>query len=240
MTIRNMLRASLATLALLPLACTSGVSGGGPGGGGGGGTTTSSSGSSGSGGSANCGDYADQSSTNPVTATVRNQTANDLYLSALGCTGNIRMKLADANGTPMEWGGEACLYSCEDMQGEPFGCTADCAVPPVILVEPGGSYALEWSGMVFASADMPTACYFDPASASGGCKQHQQAGAAVYTLTAQAWTTADNCDGGSCACAVDSNGSCQLPGFPNVSGTAVEASATVDYPTATSLEIVFQ
>jgi hypothetical protein len=190
-------------------------------------------------GSPACDAYLDEAPPQNVAITVRNEGTATIFLGGEGCAADIGVGLAAADGSALPQGASGCGYTCEQLQTRPAACPADCALPPVVRVDPGGSYQLSWSGSYVEPASMPKSCYFEPSYAGPGCERRIVAPAGDYTLTASAWPQT-TCVDNSCDCQPDASGSCVMQGFAGVGGTATQASAVVAYPSETSVEIVFQ
>jgi hypothetical protein len=191
-----------------------------------------------------CDDYREQAPTQSVTVTIRNEGATPIYLGSTGCSTAIDVLLQDAAGQPRDWQPNQCFFSCELLQeSSDWGCTADCPQPPLIFVAPGGSYETSWSGTYREQVAMPAACYAgaNPVDASDNtCAQTVVATAGDYTLTVNAWDELQGCENATCGCTPDVNGSCKLETYEAwLDGEPRSASATVSYPSANTIDVVF-
>jgi hypothetical protein len=111
---------------------------------------TSTGGTSADGGGGLCARYDDQTATVTVSVKVVNATAAPIYLGdTSGCSVAPIYTLADASGSVEQLVSDACGHTCEDLQTQGPSCPNLCAVPPVIHVDPGGSYSTTWSGDVY-------------------------------------------------------------------------------------------
>jgi hypothetical protein len=192
-----------------------------------------------------CEGFADAPVDGPVSVVIRNDTGAPLFLGDDdACSYNIELELADADGQPLVWRGDGlCMFTCEHLQQSGAGCPAICPIPPLVYIEPGGSYTDEWTGRYREERVMPESCWLEPDySGTGRCDQLITAPDGDYRLTARAWTALDNCDADPCLCTPDPSGSCLIDSMGSASvttSTAREATTTVTYPSQTSVEIVF-
>lgn len=193
--------------------------------------------------SPDCASFDDEAEEQSVTVTVRNDTTGPLFWSNdIGCVSFLSLQVTDPDGNARTWrAGGLCQFTCEILQQEGPDCPAMCPLPPVIYIEPGGSYDEEWTGLVHEERSMPEACYLSPLQPGDQpCQQLVVAPAGDYTMTARAWTELSDCAGGSCLCQPDASGSCAVDTMGTITGAAVEASASVNYPDEATVEIVFQ
>jgi hypothetical protein len=190
-------------------------------------------------GSASCNEYLDEAQVQEVTITIRNNGSDIIYLGGEGCSSEILLSLAGADGE-LPWRSGGCGFSCEDLQQHSGVCAADCAMPPVVRVDPGGSYELSWTGRHLQQQSMPDGCFDEPQYAGeGSCQSHVVAAAGDYTLSAYAWLQT-GCVDTTCDCQPDANGSCRMEGFASTDGPGIQADGVVSYPSATSMELVFE
>ena len=220
----------------LLLACGSTTVDEGSGGGGGG---AGGQGAGGDGGATSCADFGDQAPAQSVDVVVRNEGAENIYLSGASCAAVIDLLVDDPDGNPRVWRSDGCTFTCEELQQHGGECALDCAIPPLVMLTPGGEYHLTWTGVLFEPVAMPGSCYFDAGGVQDSCYQQQVATAGDYTVRTNAWASASGCTEVDCLCEPDLNGACELS-FGMVEGSPVEGSATVSYPTAATVEIVFQ
>jgi len=126
---------------------------------------------------------------------------------------------------------------CKDAAQGPFGCTAECAAPEAIRIEPGAAVEVVWKGTVLVSEQMPAACY-ESGEVGDACMVEQDAPTDL-TLRAHAWTEIA-CAGveTACSCTPDASGSCTVS-FATVTGTDLVASASLAAVSDTTVELVF-
>lgn len=176
----------------------------------------------------------------PVTILIRNDGSEPIYLGSAtgGCSRYIDMLLSrDDENVPFRTD-TSCTGTCELLrQGDP-ACTDECAVPPLVYIEPGGVYEETWAGTVFERRDMPEGCYANSEYADNGCQQIVVAPTADYTFTVSAWNDIADCtEPETCECTPDVSGSCAMYNFVTPSGTPRQASASFRYPDAATIEI---
>jgi hypothetical protein len=177
-----------------------------------------------------------------VTLRFRNERAERIYLgSPSGCGGITPFSLRDEAGQEHAWDLGGCGFTCEALQTFSGACPADCAIPPVFQIEPGGHHDVIWDGRVLEPTDMPGRCYDDPQAAPSTCDRFVQA-AGAYDVLGEAFPEAQGCAGPdmTCSCTPSAEGSCQLPSPASVAGAPLSATATLSYPDQTLIELVFQ
>ncbi len=183
----------------------------------------------------------DTSTPAAVTVRIRNDGSAPIYLGSAsgGCTPYIDLLLSRGGDNVPFHTDASCTGTCELLQQGELACTDECAVPPLIYIEPGGSYEETWAGTVFQHRDdMPEGCYFDASYASGGCQQIVVAPDGDYVFTVNAWDDMGDCAGPeSCECTPDVDGSCAMYNFIPPAGTPRQASASFRYPDDTTVEI---
>lgn len=188
-----------------------------------------------------CLGYDDTTEFADVSVTIRNTSAEPIYISGLGCTNNLDLRLYDAADNMLSYQRGACHFTCEQLQQSSAVCAADCAVPPVVMIAPGGTHELAWDGTIHQSAPMPTGCHLEPEYAAGSCDQRVVApeGTYQFELTAHddSWCPPDS--ESECACTPDANGSCTVDTFYEITGVGRTARASLSFPSANAAEIVF-
>lgn len=227
-----------------------GSGGGGTGGGGAGGTSGSGGdggggmggggmgGVAGAGGSA-CGDFLDQSGT-PVSVKITNKTSAPVFMGGSNGCGPIEVfSITDASGKTVAQMAGGCGHTCEALREHGNYCSGACMVPPLVRINPGGSYLAQWAGTVFEPAPMPSECYKDQNGVMDSCYRELAAPAGGYGFAASAATQA-TCNGGSCDCPPDASGSCQITGGGTLGGSTLSASAKLSLPGSGSIELLFQ
>lgn len=191
-----------------------------------------------------CEDFADEAPGDGVTVRFRNARTENIFLGAQsGCGEVAPFQVLDASGASLPFQLSGCGFNCEDLQQHDGICAADCALPPVYYIEPGGVLDLAWDGRVVETVDMPGSCFHLARGGDSECEQRAVAAAGDYTLAGQAFLQAENCDyNGStqCACAPTPDGSCRLDGPANVAGAPIAATGALSYPDQGVVEIVFQ
>jgi hypothetical protein len=183
-----------------------------------------------------CGEYLDGEAEKAVEVVIENHTDDFIYFGSTGCESTPRFRLYE-DGEHVDLLEGPCAWSCADLQeSSGLACTADCAVPDVIAIAPGGSYAMTWSGLVGRNATMPASCYADPESAQTTCPMLVPAPQKTFEVGALLFATV-GCFAGDC-CEPNDEGHCVVSGFsasPNGEGHEVRASFV--HPQADSVTI---
>jgi hypothetical protein len=196
-------------------------------------------GSAGQGGGS-CGDFADQTPPATFTITIQNGGSQPLYLGgSSGCGQPPLYELTDSTGATVAIDLGSCGKTCQMLQTQGMACPALCAMPPVVRIDPGGSYATAWSGTVYESANMPKSCYFEQSSASASCERRVLAGDGQYGVKVAAATSV-TCNAGTCDCQPDASGSCTLSGPGTVGPATAHGQASFQLPSDSSVSVVVQ
>jgi hypothetical protein len=201
----------------------------------GGSTGGSGNATGGAGGTGSCDAFEDAPAASITSVILRNARSDAIWVSTgATCAFGPPFSLRDSSGASLPLSLDTCGNSCQElMQHGPYGCPALCAIPPVIRIDAGGSYTLDWGPSTLSTVHMPSACYFTPPSAVASCQQIVEVPAGSYEFSADAGTACPDC-----SCVPDATGSCESPGG-TVSGTTLSANMTASLP-AESVEIVFQ
>jgi hypothetical protein len=122
--------------------------------GGSGGTTTGTQGTTaGTGSTDSCTSFPDDAPLGKVTFTVKNNQAAPIYITGPWCF--RRFSIAASPGAAFQDGERPTSEgTCETPIPPPLDCLGDSAAP----IEPGGTLALEWNGLVYAKAALPAGC----------------------------------------------------------------------------------
>jgi hypothetical protein len=193
-------------------------------------------------GGGECSDYLPRTPTwAKATVRLRNSTGATLYLGSSGGCAFDPFTLKDPKGEALKWQLAPCEQTCVAQQNGSCACAADCAIPPVFLIPPGGAFETTWEGSIFAKTNMPAACFRDPMCAAGGCLFEQAAPEGALEVQGTLWDSIAGCPMGMGACTCDPGtaGSCQIPAPVMVGGMQRTASAKLSYPGATQVEILF-
>ncbi len=226
------------------VAGASGNGGGGSSGMGGGagvGGAAGIGGGAGSGGSS-CDDFLDETpTTKGVTLRLVNKRTTPIYLGDVNnsCGPLPNYALQGPNG-PVPQFASGCGNTCQMLQDHPMYCAGACMIPPVIRIEPGGSFDAAWSGMTFEAVDMPKICYFDQGFAPETCDRSIVAPPGLYGATTQAWTDIVCNDVAMCSCTPGPTGSCEIPYGANPSGTPLDAKASFEMPSTSLVLLTFE
>jgi hypothetical protein len=189
-----------------------------------------------------CSDYLPETPTwTKTTVRLRNDTSGTLYLGSQGGCASDAFALKDPKGNALTWQLAPCEQTCVAQQNGSCQCAADCALPPVYLLPPGGAYETVWKGSIFVTANMPAACFKDPTCAAGGCLFEQAAPDGVLEVQGTLWDSIASCPmGGTCTCDPGTAGYCQIPAPVMVGGMQRMATAKLSSPGAQLVEVVFQ
>jgi hypothetical protein len=159
-----------------------------------------------------------------------------------GCGPIPLFALRGPDGAALTWARGDCTFECSELMDISADCPAICQIPPVVLIAPGGTYEIPWSGTVLRSVDMPGTCTYESTSGTVSCLMEEEAPQGDLQLLAVAGSEAmlSDCGAADCSCTPDVSGSCVIDSGGTVSGEAVEASATLASPGETSVDIVFE
>lgn len=205
------------------------------------GDTTGATGGGSTGGStggAACEGLADVTPSPAVTVTLRNGGAEPVFLvRAQGCDFVDPLAIAGPGDTPVNWSQGSCEFTCGEAMSGFCSCPAFCAQDSVMMLAPGGTYMIPWSGAVYEATDAPMACV-----AAGGCPtsclRKLQAPSGTYTLTSVGGSEVAGClDPNNCTCTPNGEGWCEI-GATGVGGAPRQASAMLNYP-GTAIDVVF-
>ena len=119
--------------------------------GGGAAQTTTTQASTGSGPS--CTSFPDDAPLGNVTFTVKNNQAAPIYITGPWCTRRFTIA-ASPGGAFQEGERPTSEGTCEHPIPLPLDCLGDSATP----IEPGGTFTLEWNGLVYAKPTLPAGC----------------------------------------------------------------------------------
>lgn len=148
---------------------------------GGGGNGVGGSGVGGAGAVA-CEDYADVRREGSVTLHVKNETEEPIVLGPPASCQPVSVTIESlTNASPGSFAGLHCLFTCEMSFDGVGGCTADCPFPPTVRIEPGGTYDVDWNGLVYEGVDLPQECC--ESECSGTCQLPHVAQAGSYKAT---------------------------------------------------------
>ena len=213
-----------------------GNTGGSPGGGSGG---LAGSGAVGGAAGASCALYLDQTG-QATTVRLTNQRTEPIFLGGSNdCGPTEPFGIEGPDGKPVKLWPGGCGHTCEGLQSHGNYCSGACMMPPLIRIEPGGTYERKWQGVVFEPASMPDSCYSDPNDLLTSCEQQLPAPAGKYAFSASASAQA-TCGSGSCVCPAGSPGWCELPGGGQLGSPSLAASADLSLPAANLVELSFQ
>jgi hypothetical protein len=178
----------------------------------------------------------------PVVITLRNDRAEPIFVGYGNECVLQAYELLAPDGTALDPIGPTCTQSCAEVIES--GCQAiDCGAcggPELVRLEPGGTWELEWSGVLRPGLEIPEACASSP-ECDGGCAgrrlpqagEHVVRSIAFVSCTSDAGTPCDACADGETACTV-------YAGFGSDFSTPdFTAEAGLDVPSASTVELVF-
>jgi hypothetical protein len=208
--------AALAACALVLGACTTDKQIGGVGGeGGSGDTSTGTQGTTSTGTTDTCASFPNDAPLNAVTFTVKNNRAVPIYITGPWC--RRRFTIAASPGGAFQEGEHPTSEgTCEDPKPLPLDCLGDDKT----AIEPGGTFPLEWSGLVYSLQQLSAPC---PAPADPLSQQcYQGTAPASGTLEVRVDISPSNCGLGDPNC---------------MEGQDFFAQKTVAYPGETQVQI---
>jgi hypothetical protein len=178
----------------------------------------------------------------PVVITLRNDRAEPIFVGYGNECVLQAYELLAPDGTALDPIGPTCTQSCAEVIES--GCQAiDCGAcggPELVRLEPGGTWDLEWSGVLRPGLEIPEACASSP-ECDGGCAgrrlpeagEHVVRSVAFVSCTSDAGTPCEECADGETACTV-------YAGFgSDFSMPDFTAEAALDVPSASTVELVF-
>jgi len=133
-----------------------------------------------------------------------------------------------------------CGNSCQALQQHGDWCMDACLIPPVVVIDPGGSYDTTWSGTTFESQNMPKECYFEPQLVPTTCDRRVIAQSGAYGAVVTAATALICNDVALCDCTPSAQGSCEIPYGAELSGTTLAAKTSFEMPGASLVVLTFQ
>src|SRR5258706_8128821 len=185
-----------------------------------------------------CDKFADQAPSQTVTVRIKNTGSLPFYFGqASGCGAVPLFSVRDSAGQVLAQRTGSCDFTCEDLQHQSAACTADCAIPPIYRIDPGGSHDVEWAGTRLESAAMPASCYNESGNALASCSREVVAPAATYTVVVTGYISA-SCGGAPCPCTAIGPGVCQVQGSPALTSDS-QREEPLAYPSQTLVELEF-
>lgn len=134
-------------------------------------------------------------------------------------------------GTWPGLGGSDCRQTCEDIQAGDCSCRQSCTAGPMIRVEPGGSYASVWPGLLRVPQWIEDECLPDGPNVgfcpSGMCEAERPWGPGTYAARVRE-VIFDCTEGTACDCTPNADGWCTIA--PLEPGSVEYTQAFFDYP----------
>lgn len=195
------------------------------------------------GGESVCEAYLDEEAPT-VTIRFKNEGTQPIFVGAqMNCADPPPFTLLNANGKVLDIDGSGCGSSCESMQEHGLlDCPAVCQVPAVHMIAPGGQFETQWNGTLKKPVTMPASCIQGVVEQAQSCVQRVTAPRSIYTVEAQGFSEAVGCgpNGDICTCTPSADGSCQVPEPGFVNGFVLSATATLNYPDVTTIDLVWK
>jgi hypothetical protein len=180
-----------------------------------------------------CEDYLDEPPGETLTLRYQNAGSSTLFVGmASGCSGLLLpFDVRPVGGTDLTLIRTGC-NTCETLQEGEQACPAMCAMPPIMRLEPGGSYEVTWDARHWIAAMMPDSCYADIEYAT--CTQHVVLQPGAYELTAYVYPDCNPAGTSACDCTASSEGWCRVEMGGSPTGTRLTSTVTFDYPPSAS------
>jgi hypothetical protein len=221
---------------------TGSTSGGSSGSTSGGSSGSTSSGSDGDGGSSSgggpCDGFEDETIGDAVSVSIRNDLDEPVFVAVgPGCYVTPVFSL-EGPGGPMGLEGPDC-GTCEGAIAGNCPCPgAPCANVAFLWLDAGATFDTTWSGATFQRETLPAVCV-EHGMCPADCIRVLASEAGAYTFSVLAATSASGCFEEPCAC-TPTEGWCFIDGDGTLGEPQIDADATIDYPSDTSVEIVIQ
>jgi hypothetical protein len=183
-----------------------------------------------------CEVYADASDIGPaVEIVVRNESDRPIYWVPRDCGGGLGVDVTveDGRSFPHQYAPGCHPTTCGSFLsvGECWVGCDPCVFPSYGVLEPNMSTQRTWIGNALTELDLTEACA--PAEdCPETCMRREQAPAGTHTIAVTVYRT---CTVGACTCGEPEGCGGADPDF----GDPVELTATVEYPTQTSVELVY-
>lgn len=201
------------------------------------GETPATTGEVGTTGADACADAFDDEPAGETVVTIRNATAEVLYVGRDGGCALEPFDMLGIDDAAIAWHSGDCAMSCEDVLGDACFFCGPCAGSPIVRVGPGETWERTWSGLSFPRIDFPAGCLDAPCEST--CERAQAVEAGAYTLRAEARTECGAADPAGCECP-DGAQTCTLTiGDGEIPAATVEVTAELVHPAA-AVEIVFE
>lgn len=174
-----------------------------------------------------------------VAVTLRNAGAEPVFVQyASGCDYVDLIAIAGPDAdTPVQWNKGSCSFTCSEIATGFCGCPGFCAQDSVLMLAPGGTYGLTWSGGIYVPTEAPAACVGEGLCGTQ-CLQLLQAPGGTYSFTSIGGAAVSDCfDPNMCTCTPNAEGWCTINAL-GVGGAARAGSGKLMYPGA-AVEVVF-
>jgi len=172
-----------------------------------------------------------------IVVTIQHDGTTPVFFVPHGCGGALSLSITTQAGEPVPYllDGECFPNTCDGFVGA-FDCSVgcnDCAVPQAGRIDAGASGEATWPGRLLTQLDLLDTCA-PAADCPATCVRPDQAPAGTYELTFTAYRTCT----GTCECDGPSSGICSLWNGDEQLADPVTFTATIDYPTQTTAEIL--
>ena len=186
---------------------------------------------------ADCQPFFDEDAGPTVSIDVRNETAEPIYL-VISLQSPVTIRGPD--GTTVHWTAGAWPLSCETlMQGVQFCGICGCN-ERTFRITPGGRWSTTWEGLTLERVTLPDGCW-DQGACGPDCLVARAPDVGLWTFEVAA-STGITCSEGPCECAETlPDGSCVIFDDMVLHDESIRTeTAALDYPGATSVELVFE
>ena len=172
----------------------------------------------------------------PVYIQIRNDGDAPIYLDDSLCFGATRIDILGPlpDLQPVRTLLKPCEWTCDQAVfngGHLCESCSQCDYSHVLLLAPGGTVSVQWSGVSYQQHVLPEACQ----NCGGSCTAAVQASKGLYSMIARAHSAITDCL--ECSCTPDAQGTCQLVGA--LAGDVLVADEVIDYPAQTMLTLSF-
>ncbi len=172
---------------------------------------------SGTSGGPSCTSFPNDTALGNVTFTVKNNQAAPIYITGPSCSSRYRLA-ASLDGVFQDGERPTTEGTCEHPITPPPDCLGDSATP----IEPGGTFVLEWGGLVYAKAALPDGCSAPADPQSLECYQGHAPRSGTLEVRVDLSPTGENCSG---------------PGSCSATGNLFHATKSFQYPGETQVQV---
>lgn len=174
-----------------------------------------------------CAPLANESPEGTATVTIRNDTADVLFVGLDGGCQLMPFSLLDGADQAIQWQAGDCAASCEEvLRDECFEC-GPCGGSPMVRLGPGDEWTREWGGGLYIDESIPAECSAEPCQTA--CEVRTAAPAGMYGLRTEARSECPGTVPALCECP-EGETTCIVSPDGDVPEGTTEATATLEYP----------